>query len=182
MWGSGWGCRSCVELPVDGRRWLTLKMAFIDHRETCLDKKQLGCRPFVIWRAGWGCGLWASEPCLVLRPPLLSPSSCPQHLGKSLAVLGPRKTGCETSLAPTGNGGSGVRRMWHSGLGVHEDLFPAQPPGALHTRSVAGALGISKPCCRLSFYLRETLLAWCRWLTPVILATQEAEIRRIMVW
>jgi hypothetical protein len=26
------------------------------------------------------------------------------------------------------------------------------------------------------------LLSQCRWLTPVILATQEAEIRRITVW
>jgi uncharacterized membrane protein YidH (DUF202 family) len=28
---------------------------------------------------------------------------------------------------------------------------------------------------------KKTFMAWCRWLTPVILTTQEAEIRRIMV-
>jgi hypothetical protein len=29
--------------------------------------------------------------------------------------------------------------------------------------------------------LKSEIKAWCQWLTPVILATQEAEIRRIMV-
>jgi hypothetical protein len=33
----------------------------------------------------------------------------------------------------------------------------------------------------LSFHIKFPEVARCRWLTPVILATQEAEIRRIMI-
>jgi hypothetical protein len=36
-------------------------------------------------------------------------------------------------------------------------------------------------CEKFSHYHRKKLEAGCQWLTPVILATQEAEIRRIMV-
>jgi hypothetical protein len=34
---------------------------------------------------------------------------------------------------------------------------------------------------RAKLILNSALTALCRWLTPIILATQEAEIRRIMV-
>jgi hypothetical protein len=33
----------------------------------------------------------------------------------------------------------------------------------------------------LNFFISKGMVCQCRWLTPVILATQEAEIRRIMV-
>jgi hypothetical protein len=36
--------------------------------------------------------------------------------------------------------------------------------------------------CLTSFILKTKIDARCLWLMPVILATQEAEIRRIMVW
>jgi hypothetical protein len=62
-----------------------------------------------------------------------------------------------------------------------DSLIPRVPALQGSQYPPAGWASRKRSCCSLSFCFKRQKAAGCWWLTPVILATQEAAIRRIVV-
>lgn len=88
MWGRGRCRRSGVGLAVDGEE-LTLKMAFIDNGDACLNREQMGSGPFVLWEQGGARGGQAFEQLPATPSPAVPQAPLCRPPPRGWAVPGP---------------------------------------------------------------------------------------------